>query len=116
MTYSSDDYTSSSQSQAPFAGDQTGDIFQSEDNVVAQSPVTSVRMVETQSGFLVVLKDVEERVSLSVKRKIGTPPASQVLLTSFPTVAKGRKVETTQGLSQFRDDEIVLARNVLHLL
>lgn len=90
MTYSSDDYTSSSSSQAPFAGDQTGDIFQSEENVVAQSPVTTVRMVETQSGFLVVLKDVDERVSLSVKRKIGTPPASQVLLTSDESLKLSR--------------------------
>ncbi len=102
MTYSSDDYTSSSQSQAPFAGDQTGDIFQSEDNVVAQSPVTTVRMVETQSGFLVVLKDVEERVSLSVKRKIGTPPASQVLLTSDESLKLSRILtsgKNTEGKS-----------------
>lgn len=78
MTYPSDDQTSS---KTPFSGDQTGDIFSEPSNLVAQSPVTTVRTVETQSGFLVVLKDVEERISLSVKRKIGTPPQSHVLLT-----------------------------------
>lgn len=96
MTYSSDDHTSSS-FQAPFTGDQTGDIFQSEDNFVAQSPVTTVRMVETQSGFLVVLKDVDERVSLSVKRKIGTPPASQVLLTGDESLKLSRILTTGKG-------------------
>lgn len=78
MTYSSDDHTSS---KTPFAGDQTGDIFAESGDLVSQSPITTVRTVETQSGFLVVLKDVEDRTSLSVKRKIGTPPQSHVLLT-----------------------------------
>lgn len=96
MTYSSDDHTSSS-FQAPFTGDQTGDIFQSEDNFVAQSPVTTLRMVETQSGFLVVLKDVDERVSLSVKRKIGTPPASQVLLTGDESLKLSRILTSGKG-------------------
>ena len=78
MTYQSDDQTSS---KTPFAGDQSGDIFSEPSNLVAQSPLTTVRTVETQSGFLVVLKDVDDRTSLSVKRKIGTPPQSHVLLT-----------------------------------
>lgn len=110
MTYSSDDYTSSS-SQAPFAGDQTGDIFQEPDNFVAQSPITTVRMVETQSGFLVVLKDVEDRVSLAVKRKIGTPPASQVLLTGDESLklsrilggSKSTQIASEHGYSDYGD-------------
>ena len=79
MTFSSDGETSSTR---PFSGDPNGDIFADSENLVAQSPITTVRTVGTQSGFLVVLKDVDERTSLSVKRKIGTPPKSHVLLTA----------------------------------
>jgi len=72
----------SASSLTPFNGDPTGDIFASQD-VVARSPLTSTRVVETQSGFLIVVKDVpeKERLSLSVKRQIGTPPTSNILMT-----------------------------------
>lgn len=77
MTYS-DDYAPSTSS---FSGDQTGDIFGTPDTV-PQSPVAAARVVDTQSGYMVVIKKKEERLALSVKRRIGTPPASHVLLTA----------------------------------
>jgi len=70
----SDDYAST------FSGDETGDIFDAPD-VVRQSPTTTERVVDTQSGFLVVIKRVDSRFSLSVKRRLGTPPVSSILLT-----------------------------------
>jgi hypothetical protein len=70
----SDDYAST------FSGDETGDIFDAPD-VVRQSPTTTERVVDTQSGFLVVIKRVDTRLSLSVKRRLGTPPVSSILLT-----------------------------------
>lgn len=78
MTYSDE----SASSLTPFSGDPTGDIFATQD-MVARSPLTSTRVVETQSGFLIVVKDVpdKERLSLSVKRQIGTPPTSNILMT-----------------------------------
>ncbi len=66
---------------APFSGDQSGDIFTDSD-VLTQSPLASARFVETQSGYLVVLKEIGERLALSVKRQIGTLPSSQIMLTS----------------------------------
>jgi hypothetical protein len=66
---------------APFSGDGTGEIFDTPD-LVFQSPTTSERIVDTQSGYLVVVKSVDQgRQSLYVKRRIGTPPSSSVLLT-----------------------------------
>lgn len=73
MTFS-DDYAST------FSGDETGDIFDAPD-VVRQSPTTTERVVDTQSGFLVVIKRIDSRFSLSVKRRLGTPPVSSILLT-----------------------------------
>jgi len=65
---------------APFSGDDTGAIFDAPD-MVWQSPTTSERVVDTQSGFLLVLKRQDGRQALSVKRRLGTPPSSSVLLT-----------------------------------
>lgn len=70
----SDDYAPT------FSNDESGDFLDAPD-VVRQSPTTSERVVDTQSGFLVVIKRVDSRFSLSVKRRIGTPPASSILLT-----------------------------------
>ena len=63
---------------APFSGD--GSIFDHPD-VLLQSPTTNERVVDTQSGFLVVIKRMGERLALSCKRRVGTPPSSSVLLT-----------------------------------
>lgn len=75
----SDDYAST------FSNDESGDIFDAPD-VVRQSPTTTERVVDTQSGFLVVVKRIDSRFSLSVKRRIGTPPASSILLTPDESV------------------------------
>ena len=64
-----------------FSGDESDDIFGDQD-VVSSSPTTSERVVDTQSGYLVVLKKVDgSRSALSVKRRVGTPPSSFVVLT-----------------------------------
>ncbi len=39
------------------------------------------RSFETQSGFLVLVKPIGNRLSLSFKRQIGTPPISSIFLT-----------------------------------
>lgn len=99
MTYS-DDYP-------PFTGDQTGQLL-AEPDMVALSPVTSARVVETQSGYLVVLKKADERLSLSVKRRIGTPPSSQVLLTPDESIQLSRVLaDSVETLSEVRGDYLV---------
>lgn len=71
-----DDPTSSA---TPYG--ETGDVFGGSD-VVSSSPTTSERIVDTQSGYLVVVRRVDGlRVALSVKRRLGTPPSSSILLT-----------------------------------
>ncbi len=82
MTYS-DDYVSPTSS--PFAGDEDGDIFDTPD-LVWDSPETTERVVDTQSGFLVVIRRIDDRLSLSVKRRLGTPPVSQIILTAEESV------------------------------
>jgi hypothetical protein len=74
MTYSED----SASSAAPFSGDQS--IFDHPD-VMLQAPTTNERVVDTQSGFLVVIKRTGERLALSCRRRVGTPPTSNILLT-----------------------------------
>lgn len=49
--------------------------------MVHQSPTTNERVVDTQSGYLVVVKRMESKIALSVKRRIGTPPSSAIYLT-----------------------------------
>lgn len=78
MSYS-DDYASPA---TPF---EAGNSLDSPD-LITESPITSERVVDTQSGFLVVVKRLESRLSLSVKRRIGTPPSSSVLLTPDESV------------------------------
>lgn len=75
---------------APFSGDGTGEIFDTPD-LVFQSPTTAERIVDTQSGYLVVVKAVDQgRQSLYVKRRVGTPPSSSVLLTPDESVKLSR--------------------------
>jgi hypothetical protein len=73
----SDDHASPA---APFSGDNTGDIFNAPD-VVLNSPMTIERVVDTQSGFLVVVRKLDERHALMVRRRLGTPPSSSIVLT-----------------------------------
>lgn len=75
MSYSEDP----SSPAAPFSGD-SGQIFELPD-MVASSVTTTERVVDTQSGFLIVVKRLTDKLSLSVKRRIGTPPTSSVSLT-----------------------------------
>ncbi|HEY9713556.1 MAG TPA: hypothetical protein V6C72_08795 [Chroococcales cyanobacterium] len=93
MSYS-DDYASPA---ADFSGGEGGDIFESPD-MVQGSPTTSERVLDTQSGFLVVVKAVDKKLALSVKRRLGTPPASSILLTAeesqkLARILSGRKIE-----------------------
>lgn len=67
-------------SAAPFSGDESGSIFNTPD-VVSESPTTAERVVDTQSGFLLIVRRAQERLALSLKRRIGTPPTSAILLT-----------------------------------
>ncbi len=89
----SDDYAST------FSGDDTGDIFDAPD-VVRQSPTTTERVVDTQSGFLVVIKRVDSRLSLSVKRRLGTPPVSSILLTPDESLKLSRILAGAKSDSQ----------------
>ncbi len=74
MTYSEDSATPA----APFSGD--GSIFDHPD-ILLQAPTTNERVVDTQSGFLLVIKRMGERLALTCKRRVGTPPSSVILLT-----------------------------------
>jgi hypothetical protein len=74
MSFSEDSMTPA----APFTGD--GSVFDQPD-VVLNLPITSERIVDTQSGFLLVLRRVGERLAFSCKRRVGTPPSSSILLT-----------------------------------
>ncbi len=85
MTFSDDQ----SSPIAPFSGDETGSALAAPD-LVLQSPTTTERVVETQSGFLVVVRQCEERQALSVKRRLGTPPTSSVLLTCDESIKLSR--------------------------
>jgi hypothetical protein len=74
-----DDHT---QNATPPFGSDAGDILNPSD-MISGSPTTSERVVDTQSGYLVLVKKVDgTRVALSVKRRIGTPPGSSIVLTS----------------------------------
>ena len=74
---SSDDFASPN---ARFSGDDSSQFLDLPD-VVRQSPLTLERVVDTQSGFLVVLKQIERKIALSVKRRVGTPPTSIIAFT-----------------------------------
>jgi hypothetical protein len=76
VSYSDDYATTSTQNDAQDA--------------IADSPVTTERVVDTQSGFLVVIKRLEARLALSVKRRIGTPPSSSILLTQDESLKLAR--------------------------
>lgn len=100
MSYS-DDPTSA---PAPFSGD--GGVFDHPD-VLLQSPLTAERVVDTQSGFLVVVRKLEERLGLSFKRRVGTPPTSSILLTPDESLKLSRILAgSLAGMSDSGDDSI----------
>lgn len=68
-------------SRSPFHGDESGDIFNHEKNALPQTKPTDYHNLETQSGFELVLKKIKNKTMFLVKRKIGTPPTSQIILT-----------------------------------
>lgn len=66
--------------ETSFLGDATGEVFAvKEASTLSRQPIE--RSFETQSGFLVLVKPVGNRYSLSFKRQIGTPPTSSIFLT-----------------------------------
>jgi hypothetical protein len=77
---------------APFYGDDGA--FEQTD-VLLQSPITSERVVDTQSGFLVVVKRLGERLALTCKRRVGTPPSSSILMTPDESVKLSRILAST---------------------
>jgi hypothetical protein len=81
---------------APFYGDETGEIFDTPD-LVLESPTTTERVVDTQSGFLVVVRRLGSRSSLSVKRRLGTPPSSSIVLTPDESLQLSRILSGPQA-------------------
>jgi hypothetical protein len=79
MSYSDDPATPA----APFTGD--GSVFDQPD-VVLTLPTTTERVVDTQSGFLLVVRRLGDRLVLACKRRVGTPPSSAILLTPDESV------------------------------
>lgn len=76
-----------------------GDIFGAD--LISNSPTTSERVVDTQSGYLVVLKKVDgSRVALSVKRRIGTPPGTSILLTPDEQVKLSKILADAKTMTQ----------------
>ncbi len=98
----SDDYAPT------FSNDESGDFLDAPD-VVRQSPTTAERVVDTQSGFLVVIKRVDSRFSLSVKRRIGTPPASSILLTPDESIKLSKILSSAS--SEYRSSSRVSSRS-----
>jgi hypothetical protein len=99
MSFHQDD----SKSPAAFSGDS--DVFDLPDAFM-QSPTTTERVVDTQSGFLVVVKRQNERISISVKRRLGTPPSSSVLLTPDESLKLSKILATSLTAEEFKRDRI----------
>lgn len=94
MNFSSEDPSSPA---ASFTGD-SGQIFDHGDPVFS-SPTTDERVVDTQSGFLVVVKRIGARLSLSVRRHLGTPPSSQIILTPDESIKLSRILGSSAEVS-----------------
>lgn len=87
----SDDHTSPA---APFPGDSSGQIFDLPE-LVSGPPTNAERVVDTQSGFLVVVKRQGDRLALSMKRRLGTPPSSSVMLTPDESMKLSKILSTS---------------------
>jgi hypothetical protein len=97
---------------ASFPGDETGGIFDSLD-LVLEAPATRERVVDTQSGFTIVVKRLQDRLSLSFKRQVGTPPSSAVALTPDESVSLARILSSSMvGLGGSAEPEPEAARGV----
>ncbi|MBY0357102.1 MAG: hypothetical protein K2W82_03800 [Candidatus Obscuribacterales bacterium] len=95
----SDDQTSPA---APFSGDSSGAIFDLPD-MIAGTADTSEHIVDTQSGFLVIVKHQDNRCAFSVKRRLGTPPSSSVTLTPDESIKLSKILV---GVNSFPSDEL----------
>src|ERR1700728_4549269 len=65
-----------------FYGDQTGEIFTLTEKSAEFAAEHTESSFETQSGYLVLVKQLGSRLALSFKRQIGTPPTSSIFLTN----------------------------------
>lgn len=99
MSYSEDP----SSPAAPFSGD-SGQIFDLPD-MVANSVTTTERVVDTQSGFLIVIKRLTDKLSLSVKRRVGTPPTSSVSLTPDESLKLSRILSSSVAAQEEPQDQ-----------
>ena len=92
-----DDYR---QPDAAFRDDETAQAFadQQESHTRRQ---TVERSFETQSGYLVLIKQLGSRYALSFKRQIGTPPTSSIFLTAD----EGQRLSNMLGSNSCREDE-----------
>lgn len=90
---------------APFSGDSTGRIFDLPE--AAQGAPAGDRLVDTQSGFLVVVKRLNNRLALSIKRQLGTPPSSLVYLTPDESLKLSKILATS-----LTDDEQLEAHEI----
>jgi hypothetical protein len=82
-----------------FSGDETGQIFIAPDTV-PELTGASEHTVDTQSGFVVNVKNIDGRISLSVKRRVGTPPTSSVVFTP------NESLKLSKILALSSDDEL----------
>lgn len=90
---SSGDYSSY---DTEFSGDETGQIFDAPNAAPAPADA-SQRTVDTQSGFIVNVKNIDGRVTLLVKRRVGTPPASSVVLTPDESLKLSKILALSSG-------------------
>jgi hypothetical protein len=72
-----DDYR---QPDASFRDDETVRAFVDQQESPRRQAVE--RSFETQSGYLVLIKQLGSRYALSFRRQIGTPPSSSIFLTA----------------------------------
>ena len=91
-----DDYR---QSDAPLRDNDLAGAFL--DHQANPRRLTVERSFETQSGYLVLIKQLGSRYALSFKRQIGTPPTSSIFLT----VDEGQRLANMFSSNPKEDDE-----------
>lgn len=95
---------SSSDNQATPSTSGDGNLFDAYDAVLG-APTTTERTVELQSGYLVVLRHLEDKLTLAFKRRLGTPPSSIVSLLPDECLKLSRALSSSadaeyEGLSE----------------